>query len=154
MAGSIILVAEDIPETAELLELAFSRAGVNVQLHFVANGAEMINYLKGEGVFGNRDKHPLPTLVLLDLKMPGVDGFDVLKWLRLQPGLRRLLVVVFTSSDYPGDVNRAYELGANSYLLKPLEFDKLQETARYLQNYWLKLNVSPDYAPGSVIRCD
>jgi CheY-like chemotaxis protein len=108
----------------------------------------MINYLKGEGVFSNRDKHPLPTLVLLDLKMPGVDGFDVLKWLRLQPGLRRLLVVVFTSSDYPGDVNRAYELGANSYLLKPLEFDKLQETARYLQNYWLKLNVSPDYAPG------
>src|SRR5882724_10527721 len=110
-----ILVAEDLPEDAEILRLAFLSAGVNVPLHFVKDGVEAIEYLKGEQHFGDRSKHPLPTLLLLDLKMPRLDGFDVLDWLRLQPGLRRLLVVVLTSSDMPDDVNRAYELGANSY---------------------------------------
>src|SRR5438105_4313132 len=78
--------------------------------------------------------------------MPLGDGFEVLEWLRLQPGLRRLLVIVFTSSELPADVNRAFELGANSYLVKPTDFKKLEETARYLEEYWLKLNRCPDCA--------
>src|SRR5205807_5891563 len=107
---------------------------------------EAIEYLKGEGKFADRQEHPLPSLLLLDLNMPLRNGFEVLEWLRLQPGLRRLLVIVFTSSQLPEDVNRAFELGANSYLVKPHDFKKLEETARYLEEYWLKLNRCPDYA--------
>src|SRR5436190_17116270 len=120
-----ILVAEDLAEDAEILKLAFLSAGVNVPLHFVSDGAEAIEYLKGEQRFANRAEHPLPTLLLLDLKMPRLNGFDVLDWLRLQPGLRRLLVVVFSSSEMLEDINRAYELGANSYLAKPTAFRQL-----------------------------
>jgi CheY-like chemotaxis protein len=137
-------VAEDLPEDAEILKLAFSSAGVNVPLHFVSDGAEAIEYLKGEQRFANRTEHPLPTLLLLDLKMPRLNGFDVLDWLRLQPGLRRLLVVVFSSSALPEDINRAYELGANSYLAKPAGFRKLEEIARSLESYWSKLNLCPE----------
>jgi CheY-like chemotaxis protein len=76
--------------------------------------------------------------------MPRLNGFEVLQWLRLQPGLRRLLVIVFTSSELPEDVNRAFELGANSYLVKPVDLKKLEETVRYLDTYWVKLNLCPD----------
>jgi CheY-like chemotaxis protein len=139
-----ILVAEDLPDSVEILKLAFSRAGVNVPVDYVRDGEETIEYLKG--AFGN--EHPLPTMLLLDLKMPGLNGFDVLEWLRLQPGLRRLLVVVFTSSEQQQDINRAFELGANSYIVKPAGFDKLQETVRFLEDYWLRVNQCPDCLPG------
>src|SRR6266487_2461384 len=118
-----ILVAEDLDDDVQILKRAFIRAGVNVPLRFVTDGQKVIDYLKGDGAFANRTDYPMPTLLLLDLKMPGLHGFDVLEWLRLQPGLRRLLVVVFTSSSQPEDVNRAFELGANSYLVKPAGFD-------------------------------
>src|ERR1043165_7447002 len=91
---------------------------------------------------------PLPTMLLLDLKMPRVNGFEVIDWIRRQPGLRRLLVVVFTSSELPEDINHAYELGANSYLVKPTEFSELEKLARTLENYWLRLNYCADCAPG------
>src|ERR1043166_8865305 len=120
-----MLVAEDREEDVEILKLAFEKAQVNVPLHFVSNGEEVIEYLKGEGRFSNRDEYPLPKVLLLDLKMPVLSGFEVLEWLRLQPSLRRLLVVVFSSSDLPEDVNRAFELGANSYVVKPIDFNKL-----------------------------
>ena len=139
-----ILVAEDLHEDAEILRLAFLSAGVKVPLHFVKDGAEAIEYLKGEQRFADRSEHPLPTLLLLDLKMPRLNGFEVLDWLRLQPGLRRLLVVVFTSSDMPDDINRAYELGANSYLAKPTAFKQLEEMARHFESYWANLNLCPD----------
>jgi len=132
----------------EILKLAFSRAGLGVSWHFVSNGEETIEYLKGEGAFSNRTEHPLPTMLLLDLKMPGLNGFDVLEWLRLQPGLRRLLVVVFTGSEEQQDINRSFELGANSYIIKPVGFDKLQEIVGYLENYWLRVNQCPDCLPG------
>jgi len=102
-----ILVAEDLPDSVEILKLAFRKAGVNVPIRYVKDGSETIEYLKGEGAFSDRAEHPLPTMLLLDLKMPGVDGFDVLEWLRLQPGLRRLLVVVFTTSEERTDINRS-----------------------------------------------
>src|SRR5437867_2355765 len=139
-----MLVAEDRDDEVQLLKLAFERAKVSLPLHFVRNGEEAIDYLQGAGRFADRHEHPLPRLLLLDLNMPLRDGFEVLEWLRLQPGLRRLLVIVFTSSELPEDVNRAFELGANSYLVKPANFKKLEETARYLEEYWLKLNRCPD----------
>jgi len=147
-----ILVAEDRPEDAEILKLAFLSAGVHVPMHFVSDGAEAIEYLKGEQRFSDRSEHPLPTLLLLDLKMPRLDGFDVLEWLRFQPGLRRLLVVVFTSSDLQDDINRAYELGANSYLAKPAGFKQLEEIARHFESYWAKLNLCPDFLAGQTHR--
>src|SRR6266487_3418278 len=127
MAASLkILVAEDLPDAVELLKLAFSRAGVAVPVSYVKNGEEAIWYLRGEGIFGNRADYPLPTMLLLDLKMPRLDGFGVLEWVRLQPELRRLVVVVFTSSNEQDDINRAFELGANSYIVKPSGFDEMQ----------------------------
>ena len=148
MAESLrILVAEDLPDNVQLLKLAFSKAGGDVPLNFVRDGAQAIDYLKGEAAFSNRNKYPLPTMLLLDLRMPRLDGFEVLKWLRLQPGLRRLVVVVFSSSDEANDINRAYDLGANSYIVKPASFTKLEETLRNLEEYWFKLNACPDCLP-------
>src|ERR1051325_1772689 len=103
-----ILVAEDSPEDVFLLQRAFQKAGIDAPLVFVKDGEEAINYLAGTNQFADRTTHPLPGLFLLDLKMPKLNGFDVLEWLQKQSGLRRLLVTVFTSSAAPKDVNRAY----------------------------------------------
>jgi CheY-like chemotaxis protein len=143
VADFSILIAEDLEEDVHILKRAFSLAGVDIPLYFVENGKQAIEYLKGAGIFQDRRQNPLPAMLLLDLKMPLLNGFEVLEWLRGQPGLRRLPVVVFTCSNRPDDVDRAYELGANSYIVKPTDFNALQETARHLQNYWLKLNLRP-----------
>src|SRR6185436_18985237 len=99
--GKKVLVAEDDPSDAFLLQRAFAASGVPAVLHFVRDGQEAIDYLGGEANYANREAHPLPDLLLLDLKMPRLNGFDVLAWLRQQPGLRRLPVTVLTSSDQP-----------------------------------------------------
>jgi CheY-like chemotaxis protein len=144
MRVSNILVAEDLDEDVLFLKTAFVRAGVNVPLRFVRNGQKAIQYLKGEEEFANRSDFPMPNLLLLDLKMPRLNGFDVLEWLRLQPDLRRLLVVVLTSSGLAADVNRAYDLGANSYLLKPSGWDEFECLVRQIEDYWLKANLCGD----------
>lgn len=138
-----VLVAEDDPSDAFLLQRAFSAAQIPVTLHFVRDGQEAIDYLQGEAGFADRANHPLPDLMLLDLKMPKLNGFDVLSWVRAKPGLRRLLVTVLTSSDQPVDINRAYDLGANSYLLKPHGSTDLIELVKRLQRYWLEANQCP-----------
>src|SRR5262245_2907732 len=115
--GLSILVAEDLDGDVEILKRAFSKAGGDARLHLVRDGQEAIEYLQRDP-----NTHVLPAMLLLDLKMPRVSGFEVLEWLRKHPGLHRLIVVIFTSSDVPEDVNRAYDLGANSYLVKPVEF--------------------------------
>jgi CheY-like chemotaxis protein len=111
---------------------------MNVQT--VGDGDEAMAYLQGEDKFADRQRHPLPSLVLLDLKMPRLNGFEVLSWLRQQEPFRRVPVVVLTSSNHQVDVKRAYDLGANSYLIKPVGFEALMEVARAIQHYWLKLN--------------
>jgi CheY-like chemotaxis protein len=139
-----VLVAEDDPGDAFLLERAFTRCGVPARLHFVRDGREAIDYLGGENAFANRDEFPLPDLILLDLKMPRMGGFDVLEWLRAQPGLKRLLVAVLSSSAQPEDINRSYDLGANSYLVKPKTSEDLSNMVNQLQQYWLQVNQGPD----------
>jgi CheY-like chemotaxis protein len=139
-----VLVAEDDPADVFLLERAFSRAQVSASLHFVRDGQEAIDYLGGDNRFANRQEFPLPHLMLLDLKMPRLGGFDVLDWLRGQPGLKRLLVTVLTSSSQPEDINRSYDLGANSYLVKPQTPEGLSQLVTRLQQYWLELNQGPD----------
>ena len=126
-----------------LLKRAFTNAGVPARLHFVSDGQEAIDYLGGQGQFSNRSEHPLPDLLILDLKMPRLNGFDVLTWVRQKPGLRRLLVTVLTSSNQPQDINKAYDLGANSYLVKPHNNSQLSELANRVQRYWLEMNECP-----------
>jgi CheY-like chemotaxis protein len=135
-----VLIAEDDPSDVFFLKRAFVLAGVPAVLTFVRDGQEAIDYLEGESRYADRKAYPLPDLMLLDLKMPRLDGFDVLNWLRQQPGLKRLLVTVLTSSDQPQDINRAYDLGANSYLLKPHSAEHLSELVKHVQKYWLELN--------------
>jgi len=138
-----VLIAEDDPSDVFLLQRAFNAAGVPASLHFVRDGQEAIDYLGGEANYADRTAYPLPDLMLLDLKMPRLNGFDVLQWLRQQPGLKRLLVTILTSSDQARDIDRAYDLGANSYLLKPHGSGELAELVQRVERYWLDLNQRP-----------
>ena len=135
-----ILVAEDDPTDAFFFQRAFRRAGIPVALHFVRDGQEVIDYLRGTGPFADRGLYPYPQLLLLDLRMPRLDGFDVLQWIRKQPALSQLLVVLFSSSDEPRDISRAYDLGANWYMVKPHSMDELTEMVGRFKKYWLDAN--------------
>ncbi len=139
-AKKTILVADDDSNDIYLLKRAFLKAGIDVRMEFVQDGEQAIRYLKA----GDHQENPLPEMLLLDIKMPRVNGFEVLEWIRRQPGLRRLLIVVLTSSDEPGDINRAYDLGANSYLVKPCSIEHLTGIAQHLYEYWMNLNRPPD----------
>jgi|SRR5215471_563365 len=139
----VILLAEDREDDILLIRRAFKKVFLSNPLFVVRDGEEAIDYLRGEAKYSNRKEFPLPDLLLLDLKMPRVDGFGVLKWLRQQPGLSSLRVVVLTSSDYISDVNRAYELGANSFMVKPLDFENFLELSRVMTSYWLQLSKTP-----------
>src|SRR4030081_1713917 len=124
---AVILLVEDRPDDVVLIRRAFLKGNIINPLFVVYDGEEAIAYLSGEGKYANREEYPLPDLLLLDLKMPQKDGFEVLQWIRDQPGLKSLRVVVLTSSEDLHEVNHAYELGANSFLVKPLEFENFVE---------------------------
>jgi CheY-like chemotaxis protein len=128
-----ILLVEDDSNDVLLLQRAFRRAEIDHELHVVNDGEQAMCYLGGVGDFGDRDKHPLPALMLLDLKMPRRTGLEVLAWLRDQPdaSLKKLPVIVLTSSRQSEDIDRAYELGANSYMAKPTgNFDGLAQMVK------------------------
>ncbi len=141
-----ILVAEDELGDVLLLKRAFQKAGVNAPIYFARDGQEVLDYLQGTPPFDNPVEHPLPSLLLLDLNLPRVNGFEVLEWLRQQPGLSQLRVVVFSASERPEDINQAYALGANSYVFKPQDSDHLVQIVAGLQNYWLSINGPPEAA--------
>jgi CheY-like chemotaxis protein len=134
----VILIAEDNPDDVEMLRRSFQQAGIEATLEVVINGAEAIQYLEGSGPYTRSGHWRLPDFVLLDLKMPGKDGFDVLLWVRQQEALRDLPVIVLTSSDEVRDVNRAYALGANSFLTKPLDFTDFKNTIYAAYRFWVK----------------
>lgn len=138
-----ILHVEDDPNDVLLVERAMKKANSPVVLRSVGDGDKAVAYLKGDESFSNREQFPFPSLVLLDLKMPRKSGLEVLTWIREQPDLKRLPVVVFTSSKHDHDINLAYDLGANSYLVKPVGFDALLETVKQIHAYWGTLNQSP-----------
>lgn len=140
---AIILLAEDREDDIVLIRKAFRQAGLNNPIYVVRDGEEAIEYLKGEGKFSNREEYPLPDLVLLDLKMPKCDGFEVLRWIRQEAGMDNLRIIVLTSSESMADVNSAYQLGANSFLVKPLEFERFVETSKMFSRYWLNLDKGP-----------
>jgi CheY-like chemotaxis protein len=139
-----ILLVEDNPDDVLLIKRAFKKAGLGHSLQVATHGEEAVDYLSGGGGFADRDKHPFPALVLLDLQLPRRSGHEVLAWLRNQEDLRRLPVVVLTSSREPSDINRAYDLGANSYHVKPVAFDALLEMVQVVERYWLALAERPE----------
>src|SRR6187431_55634 len=126
----VLLLAEDREDDILLLRKAFAKANLVNPVHLVRDGAEVLAYLTGEGKYANRIEFPLPDLLLLDLQMPKMNGFEVLTWIRQQPSLRALRVVVLTSSDRIQDVNLAYQLGANSFVVKPMDFDQFVGVSR------------------------
>lgn len=139
-----ILLAEDDQNDIMLIRRAFTKSHVVNPIACVENGEEVVNYLSGSGAYSDREQHPLPFMLLLDLKLPRMSGHEVLKWLRAQQGLKRLPVVVLTSSREPADINKAYELGANSYLVKPVVFEEFTTLLKQLQVYWLMLSEHPE----------
>jgi CheY-like chemotaxis protein len=138
-----ILIAEDDDNDFFFLERAFKQAAIINPINRVKDGEDAVAYLSGEGAFADRSQHPMPYLMLMDLKMPRRNGFEVMSWVREQPGLKRLPIVVLTSSRQDPDINRAYELGANTYLVKPVKFEGLVEMMRALNLYWLMLAEKP-----------
>ena len=122
---AVILLVENDESDALLICRAFAKAGVATPHRIVKDAKVAISYLNGDGPFGDRKKHPLPGLVLLDLKLPGKDSFEVLKWIRRQPELKDLRVLVLISPYEIWDVNLARQLGANSFLVKPLDFENV-----------------------------
>ncbi len=140
----VILLAEDNENHVLLIRRAFEQAGLVNPLYVVSDGEEAIAYLKGEGKYANREEYPLPCLLLLDLKMPRRDGFEVLEWLREQPKLSLLRTVVLTTSEELRDVNRAYKLGANSFLTKPVDFRDFVQLTAAIKGYWIWLSRAPE----------
>jgi CheY-like chemotaxis protein len=144
-AKNSILLVEDDGNDVLLLEHAFRKANLNNPIYYVNDGEQAIDYLRGRDKYEDRQKFPMPCLVLLDLKLPRKGGLEVLTWLRGQDStLNRLPVVVFTSSRQSKDINRAYDLGANSYLVKPADSEKLCEIVKLLDSYWFLLNEKPE----------
>ncbi len=137
---SIILHVDDIPNDLLLVKHAIDQTKSGIRVVTASDGTEAIDYLSGTGVYADRERYPLPSLVLLDLKMPRQNGFEVLSWMRSQPALKCLPVVVFTSSKHQKDMDQAYECGANSYLIKPVAFEDMVEVLRGLVIYWGNLN--------------
>lgn len=139
-----ILLVEDDPADARLVQRAFDKVGGGVQVIRLKDGDEAVAYLNGERPFDNRTLHPLPMAVLLDIKLPRRSGLEVLQWLRSRPApLSRMPVVMLTSSRHNVDVNRAYDLGANSYLAKPDTAAGLAELVTAFRSYWLNYNEPP-----------
>ncbi len=133
-----VLYVEDEDNDVYLLQRAWKKAGIVNPLKVVTDGAQAIQYLGGEGKFLDRAQFPLPSLVLLDLKLPKESGFNVLKWIRNNPALHTLLVVVLTSSNNRDDIHRAHTLGANAFLTKPPTADGIAEMAASLKDFWFK----------------
>jgi CheY-like chemotaxis protein len=138
-----ILLVEDTPSDATLIRRAFEKTKVLNPIIWTRNGQEALGYLSGLGQYGDRIKYPLPALILLDLDLPEMSGFELLQWKRSQPNIRRIPVVILTIDSATSAVNAAYDLGANSYLVKPGHPEEILRVVKTIQEYWLGLNQAP-----------
>jgi CheY-like chemotaxis protein len=132
---TVLLVEDDLNDIF-LVKRAFKLARLQNPLQVVTDGQEAINYLRGAGKYADRDLHPLPKLIVMDIKMPRKTGFDVLEWVKSNGPLRRIPIVIVSSSDRAQDVNRAYELGANAYMVKPVDFRAVEHLFQSITHYW------------------
>ncbi len=140
MSNTCILQVEDDANDVFLLQRAFREVAITNPVRVVTDGRMAMDYLAGHAQFANRTEFPLPGLVLLDLKLPHHSGREVLQWIRAQPTLRRIVVIVLTAGEYVGDIGLAYDLGANAFFLKPQDFSQYIGVARLLKD-WLRLNL-------------
>ena len=135
----VVLVADDCETDLLLLRSVFRGAGFKQPLQFARDGDEAMCYLRGDGAYRNRAQFPLPSVMLLDLNMLRKNGFEVLAWLQAQPELKRLPVYILSASSRPEDIERAYDLGAHAYLVKPCSLDSLARMAKQLFE-WIQIN--------------
>jgi CheY-like chemotaxis protein len=136
-ARSLILLVEDSRDDAFFLRRAFLKAGLSHSIVDVRNGQQAVNYLNGNALYADRSLYPLPNIVLVDLKMPLMDGFELLAWLKERPELERLPVIVISSSDLPTDRERAMKLGARDYFVKPNDPEELLSVVEELHSRWI-----------------
>ena len=141
--SKLLLVVEDSPDDVFFLERACKRANVGFVTHWAKNVDEAIQYMKGDGVYRDRTKFPLPDVILLDLRMPGKDGFAFLEWRKQHYQWLSVPVITFTSSKLAEDMRRAYNLGSNSFISKPLADARLSQIVASLEEWWMKLNQAP-----------
>jgi len=139
-----ILLIEDNSTDILLIERAFQHANVANPIRIVRDGDEAVDYLSGKGNYGDRTQYPLPSLILLDLKLPRRHGLEVLGWIKQQDLLKRIPVVILTASQEDIDVDRAYDLGVSSYLVKPVQLDALRKLVETINAYWLRINQFPN----------
>lgn len=132
---TVLLVEDDLNDIF-LVKRAFKRANLTNPLQVVTDGVEAVQYLIGEGRYADRQAHPMPHLIVMDLKMPRKTGLEVLEWLKKDGELKRIPVVIVSSSDLPADINRAYELGANAYMVKPVNFQSVENLFNSIIHYW------------------
>ncbi len=133
---TVLHIDDDRNDTA-LLQAAASKADVNFSLQNVEDGEQAMAYLGGAGEYGDRRLYPLPSLILLDLKMPRSTGFEVLSWVRKHPELGKVPVVILSGSELQEDIRQAYSAGANSYLVKPIGFEALVNLVKNISDVWL-----------------
>jgi CheY-like chemotaxis protein len=138
-----ILVGEDNKDDVFLLKHALKKAQFENPVRFVSDGEEVMAYLQGEGKFADRALHPFPDLLLLDIKMPRLDGLETLALIRNDPRYKRLVVIILTTSNREQDINRAFDLQANSYLVKPARPEAMLGVLEQIRGYWLELNHFP-----------
>jgi len=141
---AVILLVEDREDDVLLIKRAFDKIALANPVQVARDGQEAVEYLLGEGDFSNREEHPLPSLILLDLKMPRMNGFEFLVWIKKQEELRHIPVVVLSSSSELRDVNVAYRLGASSFLVKPNDFEQFIVLNKSLQQIWIKHGRTPE----------
>lgn len=134
-----ILIADDDADDRMLIEDAFRESRLSNPLAFVENGEELLQYLRSEGKFAGRDNRHMPRLILLDLNMPKMDGRTALRHLKADPDLRRIPVVVLTTSKAEEDILRTYDLGVSSFITKPVTFQGLVDVVRALNSYWIEI---------------
>jgi CheY-like chemotaxis protein len=141
--GKTILLVEDNPDDVELTRRALRKNNILSELKVVMDGAEALDYLFGSGAYAGRDQEELPSLILLDIKLPKIDGLEVLRRLRADQRTKLIPVVILTSSKEERDIINGYQSGCNSYIRKPVDFVQFNDAMQYLGRYWLLLNKQP-----------
>jgi len=144
--AAIILLVEDNRMDVELTLDAFREAKLSNRIHVASTGQQALDYLFGRHAYSDRKQSPLPNLILLDLKLPGIDGFEVLRQIKAAPIIKRIPVIILTSSKEEGDRALSYDNGANSYLVKPVSFKGFLDVVHQIEGYWLSLNIAPPEA--------
>lgn len=132
---TVLLVEDDLNDIF-LVKRAFKRAQVSNPLQVVTDGVEAIHYLQGKDKYADRHAYPLPKLIVMDIKMPRKTGFEVLEWVKNDGQLKRIPIIIVSSSDNPQEINRAYELGANAYMIKPMDFRSVEQLFQSITHYW------------------